>query len=161
MAKKKLDPAKRKFVNTYLKNGFNGTQAYLAVSPMVSRETAATMANKYLNLPEVQNEIEKVQDREFADSVASREYLIKEAHDIGLEARVEKKLNTALQAVEVKGRLNKVFDKENQDMGGYEDLLRTLVVVQGDVNIGGGVNGSTGNGTVEPDYIDITPDEAA
>lgn len=130
----KLKPFDKQLINEYIGNGFNGKLAYLTIRPGVSAKTAEVNSSKLINLPHIQAEIARIQDSDFADAVASREYLIKEAHAIGLEAKADKKLNTALSAVEAKGRLNKVYDKDNVPMEGYTNLIQTLVQVN--VNAG-------------------------
>ena len=142
----KLKPFEKQLIKEYIGNGFNGKLAYLTARPNVSVRTAEVNSSKIINLPHIQAEIARIQDSDFADAVASREYLIKEAHEIGLEAKADKKLNTALSAVEAKGRLNKVYDKDNVPMEGYTNLIQTLVQV----------NVSAGN-TKESVTIDAAP----
>lgn len=134
MAVPKLKPVEKAIIKEYMGNGFNGKLAYLTVKPNVTARTAETNSSKMLMQPHVQAEIQRIQDSDFADAVASREYLIKEAHDIGQEARATQKLNTALSAVEAKGRLNRIYDKDNAPMDGYTNLIQTLVQVN--VNTG-------------------------
>ena len=142
----KLKPVEKAVIKEYMGNGFNGKLAYHTVRPDVTAQTAGVKASQLLLQPHVQAEIARIQDSDFADSVASREYLIKEAHNIGIEARADKKLNTALSAVEAKGRLNRIYDKDNAPMDGYTNLIQTLVQV----------NVSSGN-TKESSTIDVTP----
>lgn len=125
----KLKPVEKAVIKEYMSNGYNGKLAYLTVKPHVTAKTAETNSSKMLLQPHIQAEITRIQDSDFADSVASREYLIKEAHEIGEEARATQKLNTALSAVEAKGRLNRIYDKDNAPMDGYTNLIQTLVQV--------------------------------
>lgn len=129
MAVPKLKPIEKAVIKEYMSNGFNGKLAYLTVRPDVTAKTAGTNASKLLLQPHVKAEMIRIQDSGFADAVASREYLIKEAHNIGQEARKQDKLNTALSAVEAKGRLNRIYDKDNAPMDGYTNLIQTLVQV--------------------------------
>ncbi len=142
----KLKPVEKAVIKEYMGNGFNGKLAYLTVKPGVTAKTAGVCASRLLLQPHVKAEIQRIQDSDFADSVASREFLIKEAHDIGVEARSKDKLNTALSAVEAKGRLNRIYDKDNAPMDGYTNLIQTLVQV----------NVSNGN-TKESATINVTP----
>lgn len=142
----KIKPVDKAIIKEYLSNGFKGPLAYLTVRPNVTAATARVNASKLLTQPHIQAEIQRIQDSDYADAVASREYLIKEAHDIGELAKSQDKLNTALSAVEAKGRLNKVYDKDNVPMDGYTNLIQTLVQV----------NVSTQQ-TKESTTVDITP----
>ena len=142
----KIKPVDKQLIKEYISNGFNGKLAYLTVKPNVTSSTAESASCRFLAQPHIQAEIKRIQDSDFADAIASREYLIKEAHDIGQLAKTQDKLNTALSAVEAKGRLNKIYDKDNVPMDGYTNLIQTLVQV----------NVNTSN-TKENEPVDITP----
>ena len=146
----KLKPVEKAIIKEYISNGFIGKLAYLTVKPNVSAKTAESESSRLLAQSHIQTEIARIQDSEFADAVASREYLIKEAHEIGQEARKADKLNTALSAVEAKGRLNQVYDKDNVPMDGYTNLIQTLV----QVNVQHNVTTCSDN---DNNTVDITP----
>ncbi len=122
------------FVNEYTSNGFNATRAYLKIRPDKTYESAqATSSILLLNhivKAAVNNQIDKLNTK----NIASRAYLITEAHGIGTEARSEKQLGVALKAVDQKARLNRLYDTEQPDLMNYQTLIQSLVV-----NIGGKV----------------------
>lgn len=145
----KLSPLEKAVANEYIANGYQGKLAYLTVKPNVKPITAESASSKMLNSPHVKAYITEKQDKHLAKSIASKDYLIKEAHEIGQEARQQGKLNTALNAVEAKGKLNRVYDQDNQGQEGYANLLQTLMVnIEGDVNI---------SNATDNESIDITP----
>jgi phage terminase small subunit len=54
-----LTPLQDKFVNELMRNGYNGTQAYLVASPRASETTAARESHRLQNLPKITQEITK------------------------------------------------------------------------------------------------------
>ena len=124
----KLRDIEKYFISEYLKNGQNGTEAYLAIKTNVSRRSAAVCANRLLKKASVISEIEKTLDKKLEDSIASRSYLINEADEIGKEARDNGNYGSAIKAVEVKGKLNRVYDKEESDLRDYYKVLQLLNV---------------------------------
>ena len=86
MAVPKLKPFDKALIKEYIGNGCKGNLAYLTLRPKVTNKAATSKASAILNQPHIQSEIARIQDSAYADAVASREYLIKEAHEIGLEA---------------------------------------------------------------------------
>ena len=135
MAKSELTPIHRAFVQAWLTNGFNGVQAYLKVKPTVSYNTAQTQAGSILGRSEVQAYIHDKQVKNESETVAERNYLILQAHKLGLKAEDHDKLDTALKAVDSKAKLAGLYTQEVDQGEGYGDLLRTLVIVNGDVNL--------------------------
>jgi hypothetical protein len=144
----KIDPIHRAIADNYLGQGCTMMQAYLNIKPDVTPGSAKALASKLFKRDDVQAYITDKQDKITVDSIASRTYLIKEAHDIGKEAREAGKLNTALTAVETKGKLNRVYDTDADSPADYTKLIQALVI-QGDVNI----YNDKGN----TETIDITP----
>jgi len=125
---KKLTHTDELFVIEYLKNGQNATKAYLAVRPDVNPRSASVSANRLLKKSSVIEAIKNEVDKRYDESIASREYLIEEAHEIGKEAREDKSYGSAIKAVELKGKLNKVFDSEEPEMQGYIKLMQSIAV---------------------------------
>ena len=135
MAKSKLIPLHVAFADAWIANGFNGVQAYLKVKPTVSYNTAQTQAGSILGRSEVQAYIHDKQVKNESETVAERNYLILQAHKLGLKAEDHDKLDTALKAVDSKAKLAGLYTQEVDQGEGYGDLLRTLVIVNGDVNL--------------------------
>lgn len=142
-----LSIAHKAFIAEYIKNGYNATQAYLSIRPEVSYETAATNAGRLLKNAEVIEALETRSNRTLNKAIASREHLISEAHDILEAAKQEKQYSTALNAVDLKAKLNKLYDKSEPETEGYIKLINML-----QVNVT--VQDNPGN-----QAINITPDD--
>lgn len=132
------------FVAEYLKNGQNGSRAYLSIKPNVSSRSARVSAHRLLKKPQVIELINNAVTKRYDESIASKEYLTEEAHSIGKDAFKKGKHGSALQAVELKGKLNKVFDKDAPEMDGYIKFIQAVMV-----NV---------NTTNDGEVIDVTPE---
>jgi phage terminase small subunit len=106
-----MQTTEERFVAEYIKNGNNGTKAYLAIKPTVSPNSAAVSAHRLLQKTSVMNALEDITDKSKEEAIASKQYLINEAHEIGKEARSKGVYGSALKAVEVKGKLNRVYEE--------------------------------------------------
>lgn len=124
----KLNPTQKAFVIEYLKNGHNATRAYLKIRPNVTYDTAANNGSRMLGYSVVKAEIDKRQEKESISSLASREYLIKQAHDLGLKAENHEDIGNALKSVELKGKLNRVFTEDKDDGTNYQTLIQSLTI---------------------------------
>jgi phage terminase small subunit len=142
----KIDPIHQAIADNYLANGGNKTQAYLSVRPKAKPTTAKVKACNLFKRPEIISYLEEQSKEITVNSIASRDYLIRQAHRIGNKAEEVGKLNTALTAIETKGKLNNVYDRESDNPADYSKLIQALVV-QGDVNIN----------VTKDKTIDITP----
>jgi hypothetical protein len=76
----------------------------------------------------VKRALQGVKSEKLEEAIASKEYLIKEAHEIGNDAYKKEKHGAALKTVEVKGKLNKVYDEE-PEMKGYIQLIQELNLI--------------------------------
>ena len=152
MAKSKLIPLHVAFADAWLANGFNGVQAYFQIKPKVTYNTAARQSSDILKRDDVQTYIAKSQTKNKANKVAERDFLILQAHDLGLKAEDNDKLDTALKAVDSKAKLAGLYTQEVDQGEGYADLLKTLVIVNGNVNVN--TQQQKGN-----DPVDITPSD--
>jgi hypothetical protein len=130
----KLSAIDQAFLDNYIKNGYDGTNAYLTIKPNVTRASASVLAHRLLKRDDIKAALDIKQTESAQSAIASRDYLIQEAHEIGMEARTAGKLNTALTAVETKGKLNRVYDRESDNPADYGKLIQTLVI-QGDMNV--------------------------
>ena len=137
----KLNYTDKLFISEYIRNGGNGTQAYLAIKPDVSVNSAAVSANRMLKRPAVQEAL----DREVEKTIASREGLIREAHRIKEKAEKTDKLQVALNAIDLKGKLAGRY-REQSD--GTDQFERIIQMFQVNVN----VDNDTGKA------IDVTPE---
>ncbi len=132
----KLSCLEELFVSEYISNGFNGTQAYLKVRPDVKEESAAVSSARWLDKVTVKNAIDARLDmrkEEANGSIASKDYLTKEAHEIGKEAREDKSYGAALNAVDLKAKLNQVC-KEDTEQGKYTNTMTNIFMQINQVN---------------------------
>ncbi len=123
-----LIPSEQAFINEYLKNGFNGVRAYLAIHPDTKYESARVKASKLLTKVTVREAIQREIEKASTGIIASRENLIREAYDIGKQAQEKGDLGTALKSTELKAKLNRLFDRDQPDIKGYEVLMQQFVV---------------------------------
>ena len=107
----KLTHTEELFVAEYLKNRQNGTKAYLAIKPDSSPRAASVSATRLLKMSAVIEAIQNMINKKSDESIASREYLINDADEIGKEAREKGAYGSALTAVEIKWKLNRLFER--------------------------------------------------
>jgi hypothetical protein len=123
-----LTPTAHAFIPAFIASGLNGTRAYLKIKPHVSHTTAQVESSKLLSDPMVKDMLAKRFNKQADKSIASRTYLTTEAHEIGIQARDNGQLGTALSAVELKGKLNRIFTDDVPETEGYKTLMQTLIV---------------------------------
>lgn len=114
-------------------------------------KTAQSSSSDYLSNPLIQKEIEREEERRLAKHLANRERLIEEAHELYEECKEEKVYATALNAIDLKAKLNRIYDKETPDLANYQTLIQSLTV---------NVQDSKPNPlpvVVEPEYHVTTP----
>ena len=81
----KISDIHKAVVDNYIANGGNKTQAYISVRPKVKPTTAKVKACNIFKKPEVISYLEEQQNQLSIEAIASREYLIKQAHRIPVE----------------------------------------------------------------------------
>ncbi len=101
----------------YCNNNFNKTQAWVDTFPDSKPKSAITSFCKLLLVNEgVKRALDKAVAEHLAlidtKSIASREYLIQQSHEIGLKAEKSDKLDTALNAIEKKAKLAGVYQEK-------------------------------------------------
>jgi phage terminase small subunit len=82
MANKKINPRYLDFIDIYLTNGLNGTEAYMSVYPKSSRSASKRNASRLLSREEVQEEIKRRQEEEREKYNITREWVINEYMDL-------------------------------------------------------------------------------
>jgi phage terminase small subunit len=117
-----LTPFEKAFKNRYLKD-FNATQSYLDVKPHVQYQTAKSEANKLLTRPHLQEAISKELDKGRVKTLHTKEYLTLEAHEIKNLAQSEKKYQTALNAVDLKAKINGIYREQETDLTSYTAIM--------------------------------------
>jgi phage terminase small subunit len=147
----KLTHTEEMFVAEYIKNGGNGKQAYMTVRPKASMATAKVNACKMLKRPAVKRALQEVKSKKLDQAIASREYLINQAHEIGKDAYKKEKHGAALKSVELKGKLNNVFEDKESDLEMWKAAVQRLGLHRVDVNVN--INKEEGS-----DIVDVTPE---
>ncbi|MHC4183789.1 MAG: terminase small subunit [Planctomycetota bacterium] len=104
----KINHTEEMFVTEYIKNGRDGTLAYMMVRPRAEEGAAAVISNRLLKKPVVQAALQEVINKKLDEATSRREYLTNQAHEIGKDAYKKEKNGAALREVEVKAKLNKV-----------------------------------------------------
>ena len=95
----------------------------------------------------MQNAIDAHLKERKEDSIADKDYLTKEAHDIGKEVSKDKSYGAALNAVKLKGELNQVF-KEDTEANKYTNTMKNIFLqINQEVNIN----------KEKEEAIDVTP----
>jgi hypothetical protein len=122
-----LTPFEKAFKNRYLKD-FNGTKTYLELRPHVTPGTARAEAPRILAKPSVQEAISKELDKQRVKSLHTKEYLTLEAHEIKNLAQGEKKYQTALNAVDLKAKINGIYREQETDLTSYTAIMQQIVV---------------------------------
>ena len=125
----KLKPFEDAFIKEYIDCGYIGQRAYLKLRPYVKPKTAQVEASKLLSKPIVRGEIERLSQKGRGISLASREKLIQETHAAMKEARQEKAYGVVIKGIELKGKLNRLFEREtSDDTTGYQTLIQQLTM---------------------------------
>ncbi|MHA2219030.1 MAG: terminase small subunit [Candidatus Hodarchaeales archaeon] len=114
------------FVIEYIRNGGNGKKAYLAVKPNSSEKSAKVSACRLLKKPVVIDAIQRTSEKRYDESIASREYLINEAHEIGQDAFKKDKHGAAIKSVDIKAKLNHIYDETIDESATYSTLLQSI-----------------------------------
>ena len=116
------------FIAEYLKNGFNGTQAYLTIKPQNTLLTAQVESCKLLKTPKVKSLLQRERALVDATSLATREVLIVEAHEAREMAKATKNVGGMNQSTELKGKLSGVFQQDSDTGKGYMNLIKSISV---------------------------------
>jgi len=125
----KLPPVHAAFVREYVSNGYNGTNAYLKVKPNVGYDSASVTSTRLLSDDRIREAINSLQAKAFDKAIASRQYLIQQAHEIGEEARSKGQFNPALTSVDLKAKLNKLYERDTPDLESYATIMNQFVQV--------------------------------
>lgn len=104
----------QQFIEEYMANGMNGTQAYLSTYPNATDDTARANATKLLAKTHIKAEIERLQAETSKELNITKESLLKHLNDI-LESTKDdpKNKHNAIKSIEV---LNKMlgFNEPNK-----------------------------------------------
>ena len=161
-----LNEKEATFVNAYLTNGNNCTEAYLQVSPNVKRETARIEGSRLKRSPKVTRYLAEhntalVQSGE-EQSKINKKYLIDTAH-WGIEkSKKMGELGTLFKGIEVGAKLTGAYTQDEDDETKYTKFIQKISVKQMNVNIGKntkdyGTNTNVGHNS--PSYDDAIEGE--
>jgi hypothetical protein len=140
----RLSHADRVFAREYLRNGGNGTRAYLVAHPNASIATATTNASAKLRDTHVRQIIDSALERGDILAIASREQCVSDAQRLMEKAENKEQFSVAVQALDKKAKLNRLYDREQADTTGHAKLLQALQV---NVNV---------NTSAAPDVVELT-----
>ena len=98
----KLTPKQELFIEIYLANGYNGTQAYLQAYPDSSYDAARSSAPDLLANPCIKNLIEKGREATIKKVQITKEELVQDLIDIKNSTKTDpKQKHNSIKAVEV------------------------------------------------------------
>ena len=124
----KLKPTHEVFVDTYLTNGNNATQAYLTAYPNVTVAAAGVSANRLLKNDKVQSLINERKQERSQDSFWTRENVLKEYKRLYSLALVSEGLNNAAKALSEGAKLAGLYDQSDTPMQQYSQFVTNLVL---------------------------------
>lgn len=127
-----LKPWQLQFIQEYLLNGNNATQAYLKVKPNVENTTARTEGSLLLAKPNVKQEMDRVLEERLhvtADtSKITQDKLNLDTQRFINMALVDRNPNAGLKGVELQGRMNGLLDKRERESAGWQTLIQSLTI---------------------------------
>ena len=136
MSKKDL-VLERQFVNNYLSNGRNGTQAYIKASPGVTIKSASVLATKMLARVSVIEAMDKrINDAEgkSKSKLPSKSDLVNRLQTIDKAAFNENQFGSSVNSVREQGKLLNLYE-ESDDGHGYITLIQNILGANVQVNI--------------------------
>ena len=108
------------FCQEYVKNGMNGTKAYMKAYSDVSEETARVNASRLLTNANVKKYIEELQNKKEDKAIMSIQDRKKWLTDL-ISSKKEKSISNKLKALEILNKMDGVYTQK--------------VEVQGDMNL--------------------------
>ena len=128
MEGKQLTDKQDMFVREYVVNGYNATQAYLKSTPEAGYNVAAVHAGRLLKNVQVKEAIERYKDKEYVKSIATKENILLEMHEVRTKALSNDKLQTCLNASVEKAKMQGYYQNQDQDLTNYTQILQQLVI---------------------------------
>lgn len=124
----KLSHIEQMFITEYIKNGGNGTQAYMTVHQNAKPRSAAVSATRWLQKPAIEAALKAHSDRRTEESLASRDKLIKEAHEVKERAKQSDKLQVELNAIDLKGKIAGVYKENTENHDQFDRIIQMCQV---------------------------------
>lgn len=122
-----LTPFEKAFKNRYLKD-FNGTKTYLELRPHVTPGTARAEAPRILAKPSVQEAISEELNKRSVKDAHNKQTLLSDAFRIGNLAENDKKLQTALNSVDLRAKINGIYREQETDLTSYTSIMQQIIV---------------------------------
>lgn len=116
------------FEAEYLKNGNNGTQAYLIAKPNVTLKTAKVESSKYLTRPDVIESLKRTTDKQVDKLRFSKGQILDNIDDIRIKSLDKDQLSVSLKANKELAELSNLYDRGADDKGNYMLLIKSLVI---------------------------------
>jgi len=154
-----LQPYEEVFIDTYLVNGNNGTQAILAAKPHLKYTSARTAAKEILAKPYIRKAIDSRAGGDVIQALAGRTILLQQTEDVRSRAKGKGKLDTELRAIDQKARIAGVYREEGGDLESYKRVLQ-MIGVQVTVNTGVSKDINTVDKSVNTTVKELTEDGA-
>lgn len=127
----------KNFLNEYLKNGNNATQAYLSISPKVAVTTAAEEGKKYLRKPYVTRLLEQHKKKMAKKGEVTLESQMKEAERLKKMAEENGDMKSVIDLFKEQNKLVGLYaPKKTENLNkniSVEDVLKELQIKEKDV----------------------------
>ena len=142
------------FKAEYLKNGNNGTQAYLIAKPHVSPKTASVEASKYLALTSTIESLKRATDKRVDKLRFSKDQILDNIDVIRQKSLDKEELGTSLKANKEIAELAGLYERGADDKGNYMLLIKSLVV---NTTISSGQPPKQLDNEVDAEFEDVQP----
>lgn len=125
---KELNNKQKIFCREYVKNGNNGTQAYMKAYPNCSEETARRNASKLLTNTDIQNYIKELQDKaeskDIMTTIQKKEFLTNM-----ILKDLDATKNEKLKALDILNKMDGEYTEKINISGelSYEKTIREVV----------------------------------
>jgi hypothetical protein len=123
-----ISPFESAFAREYVNNGFKGNKAYQHLKPHVQANTAIVNASQMLARANVKEEVQRLIEERDVQSVANKDKLLQEMHQVRQKAYKNNKLQTSLNASVEKAKLAGHYREQEGDLTQYQTLINNLVV---------------------------------
>lgn len=132
----KLSIPELTFITEYLKNGHNGTQAYLALKPHVTSGTASVEASELIRKPHIIEYMQAIKDRMAAASELTKSTLIEYASYGLMIAKQKEDIGVLFRGLDVSAKLIHAYDSSEDDLSLYSSLINKIQGKNIQINIG-------------------------
>jgi hypothetical protein len=126
----KLSPLERRFSSEYFANSGNGTRAYLAAKPHVTRETAKVEASRLLTRPNVKAELERLNNEVTQSALVTRTEFINRMQTLSSKAEKNKSYQPAINAAKEAAIVSGVYEREDDDASKFGVFINQITVNQ-------------------------------